>query len=111
MARRGRFRKAGPREPHGRASRSRATRFAEPMSPFAVAQRLAAVDPTISEQIISIGCRPERAWSREEQDIVLCSTSRARNPNLAYLPGIAFERALFAFTDAAGEAHDGRELL
>jgi hypothetical protein len=81
------------------------------MSPFAVAQRLAAVDPTISEQIISIGCRPERAWSREEQDIVLCSTSRARNPNLAYLPGIAFERALFAFTDAAGEAHDGRELL
>jgi len=110
MARRGRFRKAGPRAPSGRASRAK--RFAaEPMSLFAVAQRLAAVDPETSEQILLIGCRPEAAWSGRERDIVLCSTSRARNPNLTYLPGIAFERGLLAFTDAAGEAHDGHELL
>jgi hypothetical protein len=35
----------------------------------------------------------------------------ARNPNLGYLAGIAFERGLLAFTDPSGTFRDGRELL
>jgi hypothetical protein len=110
MGRRGRSRKAGRRTPSGQLSR--ADHFqAEPLNPYAISQRLRLIDPPIFKQIQLIARVPEKARTREEHDILLVNASRARNPNLGYPVGIAFERGLFRFTDPSGETHDGRELL
>jgi hypothetical protein len=108
MGRRGRFRKTGRRTPSGRLSQA----GQQPdHNPFLLAQRLRVVDPGLAEAFLALACRPEAARSQEEQAIVVLGTQRAHNPNLAYPPGIAYERGLFRNTDAAGETHDGRELL
>src|SRR6516225_12191925 len=108
MGRRGRFRKTGRRTPSGRLSQ--AAHEAE-HNPYLAYQRLRMLDPEMAEQFLKIVCRPAAARSKEEQAIVVVSTNRAHNPNLGYLPGLAFERGLFRNTDGAGEVHDGRELL
>jgi len=108
MGRRGRFRKTGRRTPSGRLSQ--AAHEAE-HNPYLAYQRLRVLDPDVAEQYLKIVCRPAAARSKEEQAIVVVSTNRAHNPNLGYLPGLAFERGLFRNTDGAGEVHDGRELL
>jgi len=108
MGRRGRFRKTGRRTPSGRLSQ--AGHEAE-HNPYLAYQRLRVLDPDVAEQFLKIVCRPAAARSKEEQAIVVVSTNRAHNPNLGYLPGLAFERGLFRNTDGAGEVHDGRELL
>jgi hypothetical protein len=107
MARRGRSRKAGRREPNGRKSRAGA---AESVNWHQYIQRLAAVDPIISSQTLCIVSRREGDWSREEHEQVALTLKRAKNPNLSYPVGIAFELGLFRFTNAQG-SHDGRELM
>jgi hypothetical protein len=91
---------------------ARAQRFAaEPINLHVLRHKLELIDQTTSDRLLSISCQPETAWSREEQDIVLASTSRVRaTPTLGNLPGLAFELGLFRFTDASGHRHDGREL-
>jgi hypothetical protein len=107
MARRGRSRKAGRREPNGRKSRAGA---AEPVNWHQYIQRLAAVDPIISSQTLCIVGRREDDWSREEHEQVDLTVQRAKNPNLSYPVGIAFELGLFRFSNGQG-SHDGRELM
>jgi len=105
MGRRGRFRKAGRRAPSGRLSQA----GHEPEhNPYQAYQRLRMLDPEMAEQFLKIVCRPAAARSKEEQAIVVVSTNRAHNPNLGYLPGLAFERGLFR---NSADGSDGRELL
>lgn len=105
---RGKPRKAGQRTPSGQFSR--ADRLIADINPYRDRHRIETVDAALSSQMLLICCRPADAWSREERDIMLSSASTARDPDLAYLPGIALKRGLFQFLDAEGRSHDGREL-
>jgi hypothetical protein len=112
MARRGRSRKAGRRTPNGRISRAAIPgALGEPANLYQYIQRLVPLDPIISSQTLCIVCRREDDWSREEHEQVALTVKRAKNPNLSYPAGIAFELGLFRFSDAQGGSHDGRELL
>ncbi len=68
-------------------------------------QREARVDSASAARTLPILKIPETARTRQEQDIVLATVARGRDPLLGSLVGLAFKRGLFANADG-----DGREL-
>ncbi len=69
-------------------------------------QREARMDPASAARTLPVLRIPEPARTREEQDIVLATIARSRDPLLGSLVGLAFKCGFFGNADG-----DGRELL
>lgn len=97
---RGRPRKSGvSRHPGGRIRSDGGT-------DYAAVHREARVDRVSAARTLRILITPETARTRQEQDIVLATVARARDPMLGWEVGVAFKKGLFSDVDG-----DGRELL
>jgi hypothetical protein len=106
MARRGRRRHSVAREPNGRASRS-GRRREDTGSIYLAIHRVAAVDPQTAQATLRDLTVPRT--DREASNLV-ATLALARNPNLSFPLGIAFERGILAWTEGS-RSSDGSESL